>query len=479
MEGARLFCSRTTAFYTGIVVFLVVVAWRVWEHPHVVGDTGAVITWTRNALACIDAGQYTSCDSAGHFPAFQYFSTALMLKFGMASDLIGRSHARFSFVAFCWIIGIFLATTNRLKNSKLQVLSVATLLASPLTSLAVSSFGEVPAAVITLLFAYTCLFERPAWQIIALGALVGFTKDTAWPFVMLLGLLCVIGQRRRKLVVVSAAAVAALVAAASFNAFKFATIYNVQNLVAFRMVPSVAKQLELFAALWIAPNGGLLLFVPGMTLMMWALVKIIMGNSSAQKKMLALGIIGTVSLLHLGLAKWWSPFGWIAWGPRLTMPWLPALTLVAVVRLGDEIAASYQMLLKRPKIHKALLAMFAVLAIPQMLVILDLPVLSVESVATTANCPNLPIIEYQFNEYYHCLHYWLWEPKRWLLKYALTYNLTTQKVSWLIFCCMLLLIKFINLSNARANPSACSAQTANTSRQMAGINLRRLLGLAT
>src|SRR5262249_19753358 len=35
------------------------------------------------------------------------------------------------------------------------------------------------------------------------------------------------------------------------------------------------------------------------------------------------------------LASWWSTFGWIAWGPRLTLPLLPAL-VVAAGRAGPQ-----------------------------------------------------------------------------------------------------------------------------------------------
>jgi hypothetical protein len=43
-------------------------------------------------------------------------------------------------------------------------------------------------------------------------------------------------------------------------------------------------------------------------------------------------------LLILGLAAWWTPFGWTSYGPRLTLPWIPALVLLALVAYGDVLA---------------------------------------------------------------------------------------------------------------------------------------------
>ena len=42
-------------------------------------------------------------------------------------------------------------------------------------------------------------------------------------------------------------------------------------------------------------------------------------------------VVAAVTALWTGaLASWWSTFGWIAWGPRLTLPLIPALVVAAV-----------------------------------------------------------------------------------------------------------------------------------------------------
>jgi hypothetical protein len=41
-------------------------------------------------------------------------------------------------------------------------------------------------------------------------------------------------------------------------------------------------------------------------------------------------VVATTVVFTGALASWWSTFGWLAWGPRLTLPLLPALVVAAV-----------------------------------------------------------------------------------------------------------------------------------------------------
>ena len=52
-----------------------------------------------------------------------------------------------------------------------------------------------------------------------------------------------------------------------------------------------------------------------------------------------------VAGLTVSLASWYSPFGWIAWGPRLTLPWVLALLLLALAAFGRDLAAPARRLL--------------------------------------------------------------------------------------------------------------------------------------
>ena len=82
-------------------------------------------------------------------------------------------------------------------------------------------------------------------------------------------------------------------------------------------------------ALWVAPNGGLSEFWPLATLVTIGLVWIVVANLRGRPidlKRALPGLMVIVSLVIVTgtLASWWAPFGWISWGPRLSLPTLPA-----------------------------------------------------------------------------------------------------------------------------------------------------------
>ena len=81
-----------------------------------------------------------------------------------------------------------------------------------------------------------------------------------------------------------------------------------------------------FAGIWLSPNGGALPFWLSFACVC---VVILFAAAAAPRywqvspwpaRLLALLLLG----LTAGLSSWYAPHGWIAWGPRLLLPWLPA-----------------------------------------------------------------------------------------------------------------------------------------------------------
>jgi hypothetical protein len=62
----------------------------------------------------------------------------------------------------------------------------------------------------------------------------------------------------------------------------------------------------------------------------------------------ALVLIGVIATLSVGFASWWTPFGWSGYGPRLQLPWILPLVLIALVAYGDALARLARRLLARP-----------------------------------------------------------------------------------------------------------------------------------
>ena len=49
----------------------------------------------------------------------------------------------------------------------------------------------------------------------------------------------------------------------------------------------------------------------------------------------ALALVAVIGGLVAGLAAWWAPFGWWAWGPRLSLPWVLPILLVSLTGFGS------------------------------------------------------------------------------------------------------------------------------------------------
>src|SRR5439155_604708 len=74
----------------------------------------------------------------------------------------------------------------------------------------------------------------------------------------------------------------------------------------------------------------------------------------------AFGVLGLV----LGLASWWTPFGWTSYGPRLSLPWLLPLVLLALVAYGEELGDLVRRLVTPRRNLIAVFALGLVLTLP-------------------------------------------------------------------------------------------------------------------
>jgi hypothetical protein len=183
--------------------------------------------------------------------------------------------------------------------------------------------------------------RRGGWILVTVF-LATLTKETAAPFLLALGIICARDNERdgwlppmRVLAPMLGGAVAGVGVNLAFNQFRFGTVSNLTYNGPFTRVPGVSLKAKLALADWLAPNVGVLWF--------WTVVAVILAG------VLLVGVVAAVrhprdvrrwgppmavvavTVAFTGLlASWWSTFGWIAWGPRLTLPLLPALVVAAV-----------------------------------------------------------------------------------------------------------------------------------------------------
>ncbi|HEX9968529.1 MAG TPA: hypothetical protein VGB03_00195, partial [Acidimicrobiales bacterium] len=107
---------------------------------------------------------------------------------------------------------------------------------------------------------------------------------------------------------------------------RFGTMSNETYLSPFFRVRAPAHVAEQAVAALVSWNGGLFVFWP--TLVLPIIVAAMALRRSDRRARFRLTLIAAAfGAFLLGVAMWFSPFGWHAWGPRLLLPIVPAAVL--------------------------------------------------------------------------------------------------------------------------------------------------------
>jgi hypothetical protein len=319
------------------------------------GDTDNLVRGARVAADCMHLGQWNGCGfiegtrhtSVGPYPLLQYVPAAALVKLGVSDTTIVELLARLSTLAFAGTLVVAALALRR--RPALAVVAVSALLASSLTYQSTSGFGEMLAA-FAVIAAVAAVLERRVLAIAVLLFLACLTKETAPPFLVLLTLIA--GRQdgdgllppRRILLPAAAGIVSGTALSLAFNVFRFGTPRNLLYLDPQLRTPGLTRKLGFLAAEWLSPNAGIAAFWPLATLVLVVtgiativrLRRAIRGRTIAWRSWLpGLTLAVTVVTFTAALTSWFTPFGWITYGPRLAVPLLPASVLLALVVEGD------------------------------------------------------------------------------------------------------------------------------------------------
>ena len=190
---------------------------------------------------------------------------------------------------------------------------------------------------------WRCVQAPP--PLIAAAALAAcLTKETSYPFVVVLGLTGLLLARsrtgrpiRRHLVWGAGGVAAGALAASLFNVARFGSVLNTNYLERELHTPGVLRPLEYALALFVSPNGGMAVYWPAACARAACRVSSFRSSSRSGMRLPqwpALVLVGLTVALTLGFAAWWDPFG-AGYGPRLTLPWVLPLVLLALVAYGS------------------------------------------------------------------------------------------------------------------------------------------------
>ena len=345
-------------------------------YPWVMGDTPFVLDGSNALLTCLSHHQYQSCgftgklnywglmSPMGDWPLLQHIPDLIAIGLGASSHAVRTRVLELLNVA--GVVASVLAARvvfARLRQPALFWVFVAVLLTGPILWYARTTSGEVLASGLLVCFvAAVVLPAHPA--LIGLAALAAtLTKETSYPFVAALGVLGLVLARRRtgrpiqrELIAGAVGIALAFVAASLFNVVRFGSVLNTNYLDPKLHTPGLGRKLEYAAAVLLSPNGGVFVFWPAASvlLLVACLVPFLARRRVDARPAIVIAVVGLG--LTFGFASWWTPFGWFGYGPRLMLPWLPPLVLMALVAYGAELTALLRRALDP---HWALLGVFA------------------------------------------------------------------------------------------------------------------------
>jgi len=333
-----------------------VVAWLVM--PWVGGDTPFVFDGSNALLTCLSAHDFSRCGYTGelnhwglmtpigYWPLLQHIPDVAAIELG------ANSHpARARVLVFLGVAGLVACVAlarpvlDRFGQSAWFWGFFFVMLASPLLTYGRQTVGETFAAGLLVCLVAAAALQAPG-PLVALAAFgAAITKETSYPFVIAFGVLALVLARRRtgrpirsQLIWGGGGLLAAFVLASLLNVVRFGSVWNTNYLHHDFRTPGIGRKLEYAVALLVSPSGGILVFWLFASVLVATACVVPLVRRGRLDPRPAIVLVVAVVLLILGLAAWWTPFGWTSYGPRLTLPWIPALVLLALVAYGDVLA---------------------------------------------------------------------------------------------------------------------------------------------
>jgi hypothetical protein len=397
--------------------------------PIVNADTAALLSGVGVADQCLHDGVLERCGKSGPhyssvhpYPILQYIPALIAKRVG--------GHQQDAFLVLVWLnvlacVGMLFLTWRVLAKRGpplVAAIALVVLLTGPFLWYSHNGWAEPLGAFLALLYAAALLTgARPA-LIGAAAFAAGLTKETAPLPLALIAVAILVTRDRRAARSQGLAAgiglLAAVAAAALFDVFRYGSLLNIDELQPVLRMPWALRP-QYFAGLLVSPTGGLLWIWP--TALGVLVAAIAAGTRSRGRALLrepAPWLALVFVTLLAGFASWYSVFGADAWGPRLLLPWVPTLVVVALWFYGDRLARAL-----RGGRAVAAAALACLIGLAQIGVVVDSSRYAHpwpgEQVARgevvfrpyfpDASCPRFPLPTQDRGYYLHCLHHWTWQ----------------------------------------------------------------------
>jgi hypothetical protein len=457
LELPSPFKPAHTLYAVSLLAVLVRLALFVINEPYREGDTQILVGSVKTIRACLGEGRLLGCSFDIPFPLLQYGPSIVLSYLGFSDASILHFLAYLSFFGFVASIALVFWTLKRKASRTVAAAGALLMLTGPLLWYSHSTYSEMLAAFLILAFTAASLFRVDNRFLIPLFFLAGMTKEVAFPFLLVIGGLCLLpeiltapGKIKGRLYALLAGAALTVLVNVAFNYFRYGTYYDAGHLTELYLVPSFRLHLSFFLAMWFTPYGGLLFFWPSFVLLYFSLLVLLFirwknkshdelnGEPSARLIFyLPIIIISLVLiLLTAGFSRWCTPLGGAAWGPRYILPWIPSVALLLLYFYAREVKVLLSLILSKTYGLAVTSIALVIVSLPQLMVLFG-PFVLVKLFDLPQGCPRVPIIEEDVTYYYRCIEAQIWPGKLVLLE-SFPLALKPSAFAFTIFYCVIL-----------------------------------------
>jgi len=341
--------TKVMIYCTYILIFLILYPTLKFR---ISSDTIALINGVNAFFDCLDLNYKKfslPCDIL-HFPIFQYL-IAIPQKFFLISDQVITKNFIFINIVSS-IVSLYFIYQTGLKSSNYLGANISILffLSGFIICFIDWSFNEATAFMLFCSLSYYLIFSRKMILISIIVVLCSLTKEISYPVIFLFLIIGYIAQfkislekafnfnellnfiRIYKLPLISI--LLGLFINSIFNMIRFDSIYNVHNLDPIHHTPNNFI-FSYFKILFTSPAAGLLFSWFSLVFIIIFYIFHMICNSAGSiikdhKFFIMLLSISVIFTTNLMLSKWYSPFGMVAYGPRLTLPYLGGVLVASL-----------------------------------------------------------------------------------------------------------------------------------------------------
>jgi hypothetical protein len=311
--------SIQIAFFIGIssligLIFLAL--------PVGTGDTTELIEGSTNLFACLSNFSSSACESLERFGFTPHLISALLYQIYPNKDVVIVLWSLLNFTAFLTLLIFFYKSYYSNKSIIVSNIFFIGTIFSPLIAYSVYSFSEMMLILLSTIFLYLLYCKKYYLSLIP-GLLALTFKDNTFLFLLPLSIAILLISNSKKinylyLFILTTIGIAVNIFFNSIKTFSYLNNSQQENWVIIDFFTNVNN----FFALWFSPSGGVLgyFFLLPLILIIY-LIRDFKAQLFHNKIIIALLII-SILLTNLNLSLWFSPFGWVAWGPRLFLPTL-------------------------------------------------------------------------------------------------------------------------------------------------------------